>query len=151
SAYASLGDVDLQTGKPDLALEHYNNGHVIITALAKMNPDSVEILSSLSTSFYRLATARLYMKHLAEADENYLQSLKIKERLASTDPANTSHKAGIMLAKARLGRHEEAAKVAAELAKKGANDPSMLFRAACGYALCVAGAVHGKAADQVTP
>jgi hypothetical protein len=55
-----------------------------------------------------------------------------------------------MLAQARLGRHAEAATAAIELAKKRAKDPSKLFRADCGYALCIDGTVYGKAADAIT-
>jgi serine/threonine-protein kinase len=151
SAYAALGDMDLHLNQPRLALDHYQKGHVIYVALAKQDRDNVDLLSSLATSYYRLATARLYLKDQAGADLEYQESLRIKEQLAATDPANAAHRAGIMLAQARLGRHTEAAKTARELAEKGATDPGLLFRAACGYALCVDGVVHGKAADAITP
>ncbi|HTK78339.1 MAG TPA: serine/threonine-protein kinase [Gemmataceae bacterium] len=151
SAYAALGDLDLHVNQPAPALANYEKGHAIHEALAKKDSENVEILSSLSTSFYRLGTARLYMKDQAGADRDYQESLRIKEQLAATDPASAAHKAGIMLGQARLGRHVEAAKVALEMAEKGAKDPSLLFRAACGYALCIDGTVHGKAADAITP
>jgi len=150
SAYAALGDLDLHLNKPDAAVQHYQKAHVIHAALATKDPENVEMLTSLSTSFYRLGTARLHLNDLAGADRDYEASLQLKEQLAKTDALNTSHRAGIMLAQARLGRHAEAAKIAKEMEEKGTKDPSMLFRAACGYALCVAGVVHGKGTEQIS-
>jgi serine/threonine-protein kinase len=150
SAYDALGDLHLHVNQPALALEHYQKVHVIHEMLAKKDPENVEMLSSLSTSFYRLGTARLYINDQAGADRDYQESLRIKEQLAKTDPSSAAHRAGIMLAQARLGRHAEAAQAALEIAEDGTKDPSMLFRAACGYALCIDGTVHGKSAGAIT-
>jgi hypothetical protein len=55
-----------------------------------------------------------------------------------------------MLALARCGRHVEAAVIARKLRERAAQDPGMLFFAACGSALC-AGALDGPAAHGDTP
>jgi serine/threonine-protein kinase len=151
SAYAALGDMDLHLGHASRALEAYETAHAIHEDLAKKDREDAELLNSLSTSFYRLGTARLYLKDGPGADRDYRESLRLKERLAKADPANTALKAGIMLAQARLGRHAEAAQAAQEFAQKGPREASMLFRAACGYALAVAGVAHGKGLEEVTP
>jgi tetratricopeptide (TPR) repeat protein len=150
SAYAALGDLDLQLNKAALALEHYQKGHEMFEVLAKKDRSSSENIMALSTSYYRRATAKLYLKDLAGSDSDFEASLQLKEQLAKADPNNASYKAGMMLVQARLGRHADSAKLAQELAEKGAKDPSTLFRAASGYALSAAGVVHGKAHEEVT-
>jgi serine/threonine-protein kinase len=151
SAYGAAGDLDLQLGRPGRALELYQTAHAIHEELAKKNPENVAVFSALSSSFYRLGTARLYLKDGPGSDRDYRESLWLQERLAKADPSNTAHKAGVMLAQARCGRHAEAAAAAQELAQQGARDASRLFRAACGYALAVAGVAHGRSPAEVTP
>jgi serine/threonine-protein kinase len=151
TTYAQLGDVDLHLGQPGRALESYQKAHELYEGLAQKDRQNSEIQSALSTSFYRLATARLFLKDIPGADRDYGESLRLRAALAKADPANASHKVGLMLVQARLGQHAEAARLAEELSKQGANDAGLLFRAACGYALAVAGVTHGKVAEQITP
>jgi hypothetical protein len=103
----------------------------------------------LSKSYYRLATAELHLGDPA-AGGHYRESLRLREALAKADPTNASHKIGRMLALARCGDHAEAARAAADLGRPESGDPSILFGAACGYALCVAGVTQGKSPDALT-
>jgi serine/threonine-protein kinase len=150
AASAAVGDVYLQLARPERALDLYKTAHIFHESLAKKDKENAEVLAGLSTSFYRLATAKLYLKDAAGADSDYAESLRLREMLAKTDQASVTHKSGMMLAYARLGRHAESAKIAQELADKGPKDASMLFRAACGFALSADGVVHGKAPEEVT-
>jgi tetratricopeptide (TPR) repeat protein/predicted Ser/Thr protein kinase len=151
TCHEKLGDLDLFWGQDiSKTLAEYQRGHEVREALLKSEPESAELQAELATSNYRLGTATLSLGRKSESDKYYLESLKAREKLSPRDPTNTHRKLELMLSLARCGQHAKAAELADAIRKGTSGDPAFLFSAACGYALSIPAAAHGKDKDKLT-
>jgi serine/threonine-protein kinase len=149
-AYLAFGDFAIRTGDPQTALDEYGKARELYDRIGRTETEGARNPSNLATTFYRLGTARLALGDRGAALEDYRRGLEHRKALAGGDPNNAVKQISLMLALARCGRHGEAAVIARKLRERAAEDPGMLFYAACGFALC-AGALDGPAADGDTP
>ncbi len=152
-AYSSgaLGDLEIALGNPTAAVPYYSKAHEIISSLVAADPENATNQRVLSQSHYRLGAAKLLSGVADAAREQFEQCLNLRRRLADADPRNVHKQIDLMIALARCAQHVAAANVAAELGSRTAEDPSVLYQIACGYSLCSAAVVHGKAdADRKT-
>jgi tetratricopeptide (TPR) repeat protein len=136
SSSGSTGDLHLWLGQPDQAVSHYTTALELVTALAAEDPDNAGRQRFLSMSHYRLATAKLMDGDSDAARKHYEDCLSVRQKLADSDPRNVHKQIDLMVALARCGKHAQAAEVAEKL-DSTAQDPSVLFQIACGYALCI--------------
>jgi eukaryotic-like serine/threonine-protein kinase len=152
TTHENLGDVSLywRSGIEE-GLRNYEMAYGILQELLRNDPDSADLRTEVASANYRLGTANLLLGRLAESKKYYRESLQSRERLAGADPTNSYRKIELMLAQARCGEHARAAKNAAALRTSTSGDSAFLYQVACGYALCISGVAHEKAATSLTP
>ena len=80
----------------------------------------------------------------AQSRTYFEESLKTREKLAAGDRTNIQRKYELALALARCGMNKQAAELA-DTIRKTSEDPTFLFSAACGYALCISALEQGRA------
>jgi len=136
--YDAVGDMELEVGNGTVALESYRQAHELYAALVKKEKDSAEDQWYLGGSYYRLGTTKLLLHDPSAAAKDYAECLKLRAALAKADPGSVQMQAELMLAQARYGQHAQASTAAEALRKRSAKNPSVLFTAACGLALCAA-------------
>jgi tetratricopeptide (TPR) repeat protein len=147
----ALGDLETEMGLYSAALDYYQQAHTVFQDLLKRGPNVTEFHWFLANVEYHLGTVHRLMKNEKAAEKNFLSCAKAREGLLKDDKANAQRKVELMLVYARLGRHQEAAKMAQEIIEFAPRHPGKLFSAACGLALCSSGVVppgHSASLDE---
>jgi serine/threonine-protein kinase len=148
STHRAMGDAQFYAGAAATAVS-YRTALEHVKRLVELD-GGTDYLRALSQINYRVGAATLKAAGPAEADPFFQESVRILETtFAKVLPTNNSLKTDLMVALARLGHHERAAKLAEDVSFQ--QDNSALFQAACGYSLCIAGVAHRKSDDQLTP
>src|SRR5262249_19098052 len=89
-AFNNQGDILLDQGNLQGALQAYQNGHAIRQKLAAADPSNTTWQRDLSVSFERVGDVLREQGQLAEALKAYQDSLTIRQKLAAADPSNTT-------------------------------------------------------------
>jgi tetratricopeptide (TPR) repeat protein len=147
----ALGDLEVGAGKPTQALEAYRRAQEAFAALYKKDPANTEWLWYLGNEAYHLGAVLQSLGHREEAESQFRECLKIRERLLKEDPKNIQRRIELMLVQARLGNDQEAARIATEVVAYAPRHPGKLFAAACGYALCIPVAAGRETNGPLTP
>jgi eukaryotic-like serine/threonine-protein kinase len=156
-SHLRLGDFYLfDRRNPGRALAHYRLQYPAFRDAAALDPDDLELKRNLTLIQYRLGFATTQLAGPLPADAatalrvtanwHYLNCLRLRQDLARTDPTDTRAQIDVMLVQARLGRPEEAEKIAVGLLAQAGKDRRVLFQTACG--LVIAGGGTGPAADR---
>lgn len=132
----ALGDMETEMGVYSAALDYYQKSHAVFQDLLKRGPNVPEFHWFLANAEYHLGTVHRLMKNEKAAQEDFLSCAKAREALLKDDKTNAQRKVELMLVYARLGRHQEAAKMAQEIIEFAPKHPGKLFSAACGLAIC---------------
>jgi tetratricopeptide (TPR) repeat protein len=135
---ADLGKCCLLDNKTEEAAVAFEGAVKRLHPLHEGDPDNEAINRSLRESLYGLATCRL-ASDPKTAGQLFAEVLTL-------NPGDGMR----MLALARLHRTDEAAQLAAQFYKDSQQNQSRLYRAACGYALCV-WSVGAAAGQELTP
>jgi hypothetical protein len=104
--------------------------------LLKRGPNVPEFHWFLANAEYHLGTVHRLLNNEKAAQEDFLSCARNRETLFKDDKANAQRKVELMLVSARLGKHQEAAKMAQEIIEFAPKHPGKLFSAACGLAIC---------------
>ena len=83
-----LGDTQLQLGKPQAALEAYQQSLKIRQRLASADLSNTQAQRDLSVSYYKLGQVEETLQNPAKALQWYQQALTITKILAAQDTAN---------------------------------------------------------------
>jgi tetratricopeptide (TPR) repeat protein len=146
-----MGDSCLFAGDTKAARKYYQEIIAPSERLARTD-EGPGGRSRLALNYYRLAVACERLGEQAEADRLFAACLREREAMAG-DPKMknyTSTQINLMIARARCGQHEEAARVAERLRKQAPKNNGILFQVACCYALCGPAVTHGKPRGQVS-
>ena len=127
---------------PAGAREYHRKALALMNRWVAAEPKKAGALQRLATTLYYEATCALKSGDRAGASAGYRQCLEIREKLAA-DPKAKVSRIALMVALARCGEHARAAAIARELAAGQAQNETILFQAACGFALA-AGALRDQ-------
>jgi serine/threonine-protein kinase len=147
----ALGDLEAEGGRPAQALEAYRRAQETFAALYQKDPANTEWLWYLGNEAYHLGAVLQSLGHREEAESQFRECLKVRERLLKDDPKNIQRRIELMLVQARLGNDKEAARIATEVRSYAPRHPGKLFAAACGYALCMPVAAGRETKGPLTP
>jgi hypothetical protein len=153
----NFGDYLLTAKKdPVAAVRQYEAAFQRLDDLLKGEPDNLDLRRRVAMLHYRLgvvASDRSFAATLAGAaydialrQWHLAKCLAIRESLASIDPTDTQGQVELMLILARVGRIQDAEKIADGLLRKGAKERQILFQTACGFA--IAGTWPGEGAGR---
>jgi tetratricopeptide (TPR) repeat protein len=131
----AVGDLEMGLGHPSVARENYAKAHQLFEALAQKDA-APELQWYLANADYSLGTALATQGDKGGALKFYRNCAKTREVLLRDDPKNPRRKIELMMVQARVGRFQDAAKLAAEIRSFAPHHPGMLFSVACCYALC---------------
>ena len=98
---------------------------------------------------YHLGTACRRLGDREASDAHFRACLAIREQ-AGPEPKVKQEAVNLMLARARCGQHERAAKLAAGLLDQPPVDALMAYNVACAYALCAGGVAEGPGSKELT-
>jgi tetratricopeptide (TPR) repeat protein len=146
-----MGDTYLYAGDTAQARKHYEEIIPPSEKLARADEGS-GAKRLLARNHYRLAVACERLGEQGEADRHFAACLREREALAQ-DPKlknNVSFLIDLMIARARSGPYEEAARVAERLRKQFPKNNVVLFQVACCYALCSPAVTRGKSPGEVS-
>jgi serine/threonine protein kinase/Flp pilus assembly protein TadD len=104
SSYVRLGDVQLELGSTNNALESYQKFLELSEALVQADPNDTEAKRDLSISYDRFGDAQLRLGATKNAFEHYEKSLKLREKLATADPIDDQAKRELSLSYNNLGK-----------------------------------------------
>jgi tetratricopeptide (TPR) repeat protein len=139
----NLGDFYLLTLKePGNARQSYQEAVTIREELMKGAPHDKSLPSAVAFAYYRLGTACLRMNDGSAAEQAYQRALELYEPAAQAQPPVRKAMQPYMLALARCGRHDEAAKLGLRLGKAETQSAGSLYDLAGGYALCLGALQH---------
>jgi serine/threonine protein kinase len=102
-SYNRLGDVHLQLGATDKALESYRKDLELSEALAKADPNDAQAKRDLSISYDRLGNVHLQLGATDKALESYRKGLELREALAKGDPNDAQAKRDLSISYNKLG------------------------------------------------
>jgi tetratricopeptide (TPR) repeat protein/tRNA A-37 threonylcarbamoyl transferase component Bud32 len=144
----NVGDKLLLRGETARALPFYAAAIGPAERLAAID-GRVVVHRILSQSYYRMAVACARLNDAPGADANFAKCLAIREKVYAVNK-NDNGAIDLMIARARCGKHEQAAALADDLLRRRPKHVAVLIQAACCYALCSSAVGHGKAATQLT-
>jgi hypothetical protein len=130
--YGRLGDAQRRLGKADDAAASYQKSREQLLLVLNADPEDLSHQPLAAATHERLSS----VAKPEEAAMRRLDALKIWAELLLTEPGNLTWQGEYALALARAGKHAEAAKAAAELARRGAASATLLLQAARTYAVC---------------
>jgi tetratricopeptide (TPR) repeat protein len=136
-AHDVLGDLEVELRRGRESLPHYREAHRIFEDLHAKDRGSLELRWYLGNADYHLGTVHRLLGDKEWAEAYVRACLETRELLLKNDPKNMQRQIELMLVRARLGRHREAAQAARVVCDYAPGHPGKLFGAACGYALCV--------------
>jgi serine/threonine protein kinase/tetratricopeptide (TPR) repeat protein len=93
----------LTQSNPDEALENSRNEMEIYTRLAQREPDNVEVLDGLVSSYSTTGGALNRRMRFDEALELYRKGLAIRERLVAKNPTDVALRRDLMISYGRVG------------------------------------------------
>ena len=112
-------------------------------------PDSLDLRQRVAAAHYRLGVTGIERPEAAligggGADaamrsRHYAESLRLREELAKIDSKDMQGQVELLLSLARLGRTDDAERVATGMMKQAGTDPQVLFQMACGHAILANG------------
>jgi tetratricopeptide (TPR) repeat protein len=140
----ALGDLEVEYGHFRAGAEAYDQARATFDALCQKDQGNPEFQWYRANADYHLGVARQLLGEAGAAERYYRDCLKVRQRLQKDDPGNIQRQIEVMLAQARLGEHQAAARTAGEVCAYAPRHPGKLFSAACGYALCVAAVRAGS-------
>jgi len=97
------GDMHVQMGHSDKALESYQKGLEIRTRLAAADPSNAQAQRDLSVSYNRVGDVQLQLGHSADALDSYQKGLEIAARLAGADPTNAQAQRDLSISHNKVG------------------------------------------------
>src|SRR5262249_49412322 len=133
-AHEALGDDLLILHQPQQAKNDYLSALGIYERFAKTEPDNVTYQHKLAMNHYRLGTACLHMGEEKNSQQHYQRSLDWRRSWLQKNPKNLDAQRAYMISLARCDQHEEAAQVAAQVAKATPTDGGSLYEVAGCYA-----------------
>src|SRR5262249_3368359 len=136
-AHDALGDLEVELRRGQVGLEHYREAHRIFEALHAKDRGNLEFRWYLGNADYHLGTVYRLLGDAQRAEAHGRACLETRELLLKNDPKNVQRQIELMLVRARLGQHREAAQAARQVCDYAPRHPGKLFSAACGYALCI--------------
>jgi hypothetical protein len=141
------GDQELQqVGDPKQAAVRYGAALKLQAALAATPTiNFIAFERGISDLAYRSAVAELRAGNRAAADQRFRDCLNAREMAVRVRPGDRGLTVEVMLAQARCGLHDEAARLAAKVETEYAKveRPDRYYRSACwGYALCADAVGH---------
>ncbi len=143
-SYEKLGHLSLlQWNDPAEARRMYEKSLDEFLKRLEADPKSAVAQGDAGTAHYYVATAALRQGDRATAATHFHSCLEIRERLAAAQKTKIAS-IDLMLALARCGRHEDAARIADEINRQP-QGADIDFQLACGYAL------SAGAAERATP
>src|SRR5262249_20392533 len=89
-SYNKLGDVHLQLGATDQALQAYQKGLELSEALAQADPANVQAQQDLSRSFYNMAQAHERTSNLVRARPWYEKMLGVDREISQRLPQSAA-------------------------------------------------------------
>jgi serine/threonine-protein kinase len=141
-AYNALGGFKMiEMNDPKGARRDHEQALELNRVLHRDNPEQPTITDNLAVTYYYLATAALRAGDKAAAEKNYRECLALRRKQVA-GPEAKNRQVDLVIALARCGYHEEAARRIEDVLKNPPQDARIYFQAACGYALS-AGSVAG--------
>ncbi|MFO0908080.1 MAG: protein kinase [Isosphaeraceae bacterium] len=144
-AYLKQGEVRLIVqNDPRLALDWYQKALDLAQEIVNKDPQNLPARRTLATAQYTYAATCERLDKTKEARDHFRECLKLRQALVEDQNARANPDARVpllelMLAKARCGVHEEAARLASGLVEIPPQDSRIYFFAACGFALAAEG------------
>lgn len=138
SAVAAVGDLHLRQRRDADALASYTRSLELSQELAKLDPVSNDPRRDLALMHYRYATATLRLGEADATREHFQRCLALREQVGTAEPNGLSKQIDLMVALARCGRTDDAAKLAVELQARSTKDTNTPFQIGCCYAICSA-------------
>ncbi len=139
-SYNKLGTFHLLHGKDaSAARAFFEKALAEFERRLEAEPENIVAMEDLAATHYFVATAAFRMGDRKAAALHYKACLTIREGMPGDAKAKLQN-IDLMLARARCGQHQEAAKIAEKLISAPPLDARVYFFAACGFSLC-AGAV----------
>ena len=102
-SYANIGDVQLRSGKSDLALSSYQQALRLLKDLTDEHPDDVDAQRRLSSAYTNIGDVRCQLGESEQALEPYELALQINEMLAEDDPEGASIQRNLSIDYNRIG------------------------------------------------
>ena len=102
-AFYNQGDILLDQGNLQGALQAYQNGHAIAQKLVAADPSNTDWQHDLSVSFEKVGNVLRGQGHLAEALKAYQDDLAIAQKLAAADPSNTTWQRDLSVSFEKVG------------------------------------------------
>lgn len=133
-----LGTARLLAGEAAAARDDYRQAVERLEPLCREAPRSAILRRKLAKACYGLGVACAQLDD-PEAKTYLERSLALRQDLAKKAPEDVSLRQDVMLSLARLGRTDDAARLAEPLAAPMLKEPEVLYTIACVYALCAAG------------
>jgi tetratricopeptide (TPR) repeat protein/predicted Ser/Thr protein kinase len=129
--YGRLGDAQRRFGKADDAAANYQKSREQLLTVLNADPDDMSHQPLAAVTHERLAS----VAKSEEAAKRRLDALKIWAELSLTEPGNLTWQGEYAAALARAGKHAEATKAAAELARRAPASATLLLQAARAYSI----------------
>ena len=153
-----LGDYFLATGDPSRAAREYAQVLREFEVMAKADPENLAYQQRLAAVQYRLgvvsakqsasAAVMGWAAETAASADHFEKSLDIRTQLARIDSSDAQSKLELMLSLGRMGRAEDAEKLARELLELKNVDAALKFQAACGLAVAAGGSPMSNVAER---
>jgi serine/threonine protein kinase len=134
-----FGHVSLMSlNDPATARDYYRRALDGFRKLHEQEPSAI-LKGDIARGCYYLATALLRLHEVAEARRLYRECLDIRRSLVK-DPAAKMDQIDLIVAMARCGEHEEAARIARRLIETPPKNAAIYIEVACALALCAGAA-----------
>ncbi|HEV3118750.1 MAG TPA: protein kinase, partial [Gemmataceae bacterium] len=145
-----VGEFYLRVRDPTKAVPIYGRALQEFEAVAKDDPgnDAARLLTEQAR--YGYGVVLFQNGDFKKADQSFRKLFRFCELRIVVAPEDKMALSLGMLAGARCGEHVRAAELAEVMRKQAPEDAVNLTTVASGYALCIAGAVHGKLNSQLT-
>jgi serine/threonine-protein kinase len=142
----------LQLNDPATARVYFERALEAFQQIAADDPNNAVLKGDLALAYYFVATACLRSGDRGAADRHYRECLEIRRELMERAGGGDLRipKINLMVALARCGEHEEAARLAASLIETPPSNPHDYFQAACGYALSAGAVARDRPAESFT-
>jgi tetratricopeptide (TPR) repeat protein len=150
-AFDALGDLALEQRRLGEAQEHYSKALELFDAHLRKDSNNPELEWDLANIDYHLGTLEKLLGNKEAEQKSLAACVKTRTTLAKSDPNNIQRRIELMLVQARLGQHEEAAKIASEVCNFAPHHPGKLFWAARAYAQCIPSVAKGRDPAARTP
>jgi serine/threonine protein kinase/Flp pilus assembly protein TadD len=143
-AEEKVGDLEREVGNLLAARNAYGRAVELAAPLARAESPTAAIRDDLAFFYLSLGDVRRELGEAGAAREAYENARKVLKPLVRAKRDSLGAKIGLAMVQARQGGHREAAEAAKEVRRLARDNPDLLYKAACVYALSARAAAEAN-------